>query len=223
MKKLFLLTAIFIFSYFTSTAETRPGGCNSFTPGWGNSLGRVSFATNQTWTIGNQVWSDAVSATACANRSREFRGASIGEFNFNADCRSNPGFPGDLFSWCAVVRFQHQLCPYPWRVPTGQDFIDLDIAMGGTGQTRTRAEREAYPQFVIDNYINRWGGALGGGVHSSGRLDWQSSSGRYWSISERGMGSDHAFALLFAPDGWFFLPDWFSKVGGLSLRCVRND
>jgi len=55
--------------------------------------------------------------------------------SFLIDCRSNPGQKGDLFSWRAVSELKDVLCPYPWRVPTVQDFIDLDIALGGTGES----------------------------------------------------------------------------------------
>ena len=82
--------------------------CNTETPGWGEELGEVYFATDQTWIIGNQEWSDAV-VLANGNK-EEFYGGSIDdELGFYADARSNPGYKGTLFSWCAVVRYQDQL------------------------------------------------------------------------------------------------------------------
>ena len=64
-------------------------------------------------------------ASECGNWEKEV---------FHIDCRSNPDFFGDLFSWQAVYELKYELCPYPWRVPSVQDFRDLDIAMGGNGQ-----------------------------------------------------------------------------------------
>jgi len=201
---------------FTDTTIVVVGtfGCNSDTPLWGNSLGTVSFHTNQTWTISGkgitQIWSDAVTAANCNNRT-VFAGGS--EENFNADCRSNPDFPGDFFSWCAVVRFADQLCPYPWRVPTTEDFKNLDIAMGGIGDFRTDLD------FVNANYVTRWGGRFGGFSLSGGTLLSQASWGHYWSQSEgdatdaRSLGLDAGGTIN--PQGWQY------KAHGLTIRCVR--
>ena len=114
---------------------------------WPSALGNVSFATDSTWTIsGNdifQIWSDAVQTDYCSNKTSFRGGLNVKENNeyidnewvhFYVDCRSNPGQKGDLFSWLAVYELRRELCPYPWRVPTVQDFIDLDIALGGTGR-----------------------------------------------------------------------------------------
>ena len=185
-------------------------GCNYNTPGWGASLGTISFATNQTWTIGNQTWSDAVTATACQKNT--FNGEGI----FSADCRSNSGFPGDLFSWCAVVRFANQLCPAPWRVPTRQDFINLDIALGGNGNRigiRCRGH--------LNQYIDTWGGAFAGAVlwdNRSGNSSW----GNYWSRSSYRFGI--GFSLIILSDAQMVQPQGHNcKGSGLSLRCIRDN
>ena len=135
--KLTLAFTIFIIAIFTS--------CNRRT--WPTDLGTASFASRNTWTItGNgitQIWSDAVQTVHCSNNTF-FEETE----NFNTiNCRSNPGFPGDFFSWGAMFEIGYQLCPHPWRVPTRQDFIDLDVAMGGTGNFRIDEN------FVTTNYI----------------------------------------------------------------------
>jgi len=199
-------------------------GCNVNTPGWGSSLGIVTRGA-QEWAIsGNgitQIWSDAVTATNCQKTT--FAGGSTG--NFSADCRSNPDYPGDLFSWCAVIRFQDQLCPDPWRVPTTEDFINLDIAMGGNGRVRnTGTSSVATPQFTTDNYINRWGGALGGacvfeGAHVSDGTLFSQGTAFYWSQTEF-YATDAGF-LHFRTSGTIWPSSRFFKQYGLSLRCVR--
>ena len=130
-------------------------GCNFNTPGWGeNGLGTITWGSTTNTDIDygattilgtggrpTQVWSDAVFATACAKGNttsgNEFNGGSTG--NFNADCRQTrhtfeagraTAITGDLFSWCAVMRFADQLCPYPWRVPTMEDFGNLHQNLG---------------------------------------------------------------------------------------------
>jgi len=207
--------------------------CNSKIPGWGQSgLGTISFYTNQVWTIighgFKQIWSDAVTATACQKSafdggywdSREFN-AALSTSNFNADCRSNPNFPGDLFSWCAVIRFAEQLCPYPWRVPTQQDFIRLDMAMGGTGLNRhLKTSPVATPEFVTNTYVNRWGGTFTGRSSYYGTLYNYGLWGGSWSQTILLEGSK-AFGLGVNVNGHVGPRGFGIKNSGRPLRCVR--
>jgi uncharacterized protein (TIGR02145 family) len=141
-------------------------------------LGKVSFATEQTWTIGSQTWSDAVQAENCSNKTT-FKGFSLnGEVRtYNIDCRSNPNHKGDLFSWRAVNELKNELCPYPWRVPTPQDFINLDIALGGNGSWQDDSDHR-------DKYFNVWGAVYGGSANPDGTLADFGLSANYWSQSE---------------------------------------
>jgi len=204
--------------------EILPNFCNTRIPRWGESLGVVSFYTDNEWTIeGNgifQIWSDAVTATACQKTA--FAGATswFPNLSFNADCRSNPDFPGDLFSWCAVVRFADQLCPpaQGWRVPTMQDFIDLDIAMGGTGSTRFLSTENI--QFIQDNYITRWGGRFGGSTEGKSYEEEDHGwVGTYWSQTEINAASGHILTLDVR--GAMCPRNAWNKNGGFTLRCVR--
>jgi len=182
--------------------------CNEDIPGWGNSLGAISFASSRMWQVGNQTWSDAVTATACQKTT--FNGGINGDFS--SDCRSNPNQRGDFFSWCAVRRFANQLCPPPWRVPTQQDFISLDISLGNIGNIRNPGR-----EFVTNNYVNRWGGVIGGRASSPANTG---SWGTYWSQSER--GADSGFALSFSDrQGFVNIAGWGYKNDGIMLRCVR--
>jgi len=207
--------------------------CNSKIPGWGQAgLGTVAFYTNQIWTIighgFKQIWSDAVTAKACQKPvfdggywdSREFN-AALSTSNFNADCRSNPNFPGDLFSWCAVIRFADQLCPYPWRVPTQQDFIRLDMAMGGTGLNRhLKTSPVATPEFVAKTYVKLWGGRFGGRSTYYGTLYNYDSWGGSWSQTILLEGSK-AFSLGFNVNGHIGPRGFGTKNNGRPLRCVK--
>jgi len=180
-------------------------------------LGTVSFATDSTWTIsGNgisQIWSDAVQTTVCRNKTT-FNGNNI-------DCRSNPEQKGDLFSWHAVNEYKNELCPAPWRIPTMQDFIDLDIALGGTGRTRNDLE------FINSNYLNSavFGGTLAGYCNTVGNLLHQGSFAGYW-CSDANINDRGGDGLVIRVDG---INDRisFNIFGvpplGLSLRCVRDN
>jgi uncharacterized protein YjdB len=188
---------------------TVEGSCNTNTPDWGSDFGTVGFVSSQTWKVGNQEWSDAVTATNCNKTS--FASGSSG--NFNADCRNNPDFPGDLFSWCAIVRFQDELCPGSWRVPSHEDFIALDIAMGGTGRSRTN-NRDNIP-FIKDNYLNPnvWGGHHGGWCTESGHVYAKGMTGSYWSITGPGT------SMWFGDD--IIVLHSSNHRPGATLRCVR--
>ena len=196
---------------FVNDPERKPqraDGCNSNTPGWGENLGMVSFVTDQTWRVGSQTWSDVIQVANC-NKSA-FDGGSIN--NFNADCRSNPNNKGDLFTWCAVARFGEVFCPAPWRVPTLDDFIALDRALGGSGSRRTNVRHR-------NRYLTNWGGTYGGRALSDGSLLNQGTWGVYWSESENNAGS--GFRLNFATDGYVAPRGWDNKNRGFSLRCIR--
>jgi uncharacterized protein (TIGR02145 family) len=188
--------------------EQRTDGCNTNTPGWGESLGTVSFVTDQTWRVGLHTWSDVVQASNCNKTA--FDGGLIN--NFNADCRSNPNNKGDFFSWCAIARFGNELCPEPWRVPTLDDFVALDRALGGNGSRRTNVRHR-------NRYLTNWGGTYGGRALSDGALLNQGTWGIYWSQSENNAGS--GFRLNFATDGYVGPRGWDNKNRGFAVRCVR--
>jgi len=173
-------------------------------------FGTVSFATATTWTVGSQTWSDAVTATNC--QKTVFDGG-VYEDHYNVDCRSNPGQKGDLFSWCAVARFKETLCSGGWRVPTRQDFIDLDIALGGDGGIR-------YPDMTtLAKYMGSfWGGSYGGYCYSDGTLNYQGWYANYWSQSEN--SATNGFNLNFNSSN-VNPQNYNNKNNGFALRCVR--
>ena len=173
-----------------------------------SAFGTVSFATKQTWTVGSQTWSDAVQTNYSNNK--------ITYDGFTPDCRSNPDYKGDLFSWYAVDSFKNELCPEGWRVPTQQDFIDLDIALGGTGNN------VQFDTALRDKYLNTWGGIFGGICDFGGSLKDQGSGAYYWSQSE--YSSDFAYNLDFHSNGlvnpqYYIYKDYSV---GFALRCVKD-
>jgi len=184
-------------------------------------LGNVSFRTSTIWTVGNQEWSDVVVASNCSNRNafNRDRGIFVGEQAFwhgRADCRSNSVF-GDLFSFCAVIQFQDQLCPEEWRIPTQQDFIDLDRALGGSGQARQNAT-----SIINTRYLNRgfWGGAFGGHYLFYGGLSGQQENAGYWTQTVQ---DPHNVRCLYFNRSGTIDPQRFCGAGdGRTLRCVRT-
>ena len=204
---------------FTDTIVVNVGlfGCSPTHGAWIHDLGEIARGSKETVIEGygiRQIWSGAVTATNCYNRAFN-GGASSGPFN--ASCRSNISGVrehGDQFSWCAVMRFAEELCPYPWRVPTRQDFIDLNTALGGVFGFLPVGDYS----FITDNYINRWGGVL-----------WADNNrwAHYWSQSMSTTSSFAAYETRFGGSGG----QWDSPIVnryrlvnrsvGVVLRCVR--
>ncbi len=174
-------------------------------------LGKVSFSTATTYPVGSQTWSDAVQTVVCSGKTSFDGGSSV---NYKADCRSNPGQKGDLFSWEMVRQYKDYLCPAPWRVPTKEDFKNLDIALGGTGELQANST-------LRDKYLATWGGTYGGACAHNGALTHQGTKAAYWSSSE--YGSDFGYYLNFLSTGSIVHPQNSdnSKDLGNSLRCVR--
>ena len=192
-------------------------------------LGTVSFVTDSVWKVGMQEWSDVVQATGC--NKKNFWGGyynDTSDFAYYADCRSNPGFKGDLFSWTAVVRYQDLLCPDGWRVPTVEDFVALDIALGGTGENRyfddEFNEYAAY-RFMNDKYRSLWNAtSYRNFCYWDGTRTVAVSGAAYWSQSE------HYNASLGFAFNFYLVNPWeainpkgnFGKEYGVTLRCVRD-
>jgi len=182
-------------------------------------FGFANFATKQTWTVGSQIWSDVVETSFCRDKTT-FGNGSL--FTFIMDCRSNPDQKGDLFSWSAVDRYKSEFCPAPWRVPTQQDFINLDIAMGGTGNNQFDNP------ILYDKYLNDWGATLGGYCDQHGARRNVGHEASYWSQSPPPSHSTNTTdrlqlrrssqsVLLTGREGREYI------AFGLSLRCVRDN
>ncbi|MCL2417585.1 MAG: Ig-like domain-containing protein [Bacteroidales bacterium] len=200
-----------------------PNFCNLRTPGWGENLGTITFHSQGHNVVISgygitQTWSGAVTATNCQKITFSGEVWNDMHVSFNADCRSNSNLPGDLFSWCAVVRFADDLCPYPWRVPTTDDFRDLDIALGGTGDNR-----DATLEFVNDNFIARWGGAFGGYSFPDG-TSWNQATLRsiYWSSqSQFDIDFHWGNVLHLSMFGEVRPQGLWNKGSGVAVRCVQ--
>jgi hypothetical protein len=140
-------------------------GCNSSTL----NLGTVSFTSGSEITIVgdniSQIWSRPVTATGCNkttfNGGSSYSGETYTAYSENADCRNNPGYPGDLFTGCAVIKYASQICPYPWRVPTANDYDKLVRALGGK-------MGESSLTFIVDKFEGIWKGERAGEASNEG-------------------------------------------------------
>jgi uncharacterized protein (TIGR02145 family) len=174
-------------------------------------MGTVSFATGSTWTVGGRRWSDVVVLSSCASRT-SFSGEvnNSGSITYLADGRNNPTWKGTLLSWAAVIRYQDQLCPNNWRVPTDSEFAALNSAVGSmvtpTGQSP---------------HVVHWGAQLSGYCFSAGTLNFQGAQGRCWSATQ-GSAAGSAYHLNYsATNTGSTAADY--KSYGYPLRCIEQN
>ncbi len=142
-------------------------------PKWG----AITFLTSDTVIISKdgktQIWSDVVMVE---NVDATYAPYAPGDTIFAASIIENPGY-GNMFSWQAVNDYGSALCPYPWRIPSREDFVELDQLLGGTGSGATPSE-------LVDVYINTWKATYGGQVTTTGQFADQGTNAVYWSNTE---------------------------------------
>ncbi|MCL2027707.1 MAG: hypothetical protein FWG79_04370 [Bacteroidales bacterium] len=214
------------------------GAINVASPGTVSWQGSTNIETYARTISGNgitQVWSGFVTTSNCNNRAIFTSNSTV------TDCRNSiNGFSGDYFNFCFVLRHAAALCPSPWRVPTCQDFIHLDVALGGTGYNRQaggtgNADPASVPSSdkTIEAQIEWYIGATGSGNPASNNIEstWGGSrftaytddlthvSSRHWSSSQS--SGTNAFSLGLST---FSLnpQNTNGKTNGFALRCVRD-
>jgi hypothetical protein len=182
----------------SGTIAVLPTGCKPST----FELTGVGFANSATYTRNGITLSAPVTVTTCQKTTYN-SGSSV---TYQADCRTNPSYAGDLFSWCMVKQYESQLCPYPWRVPTYNDFCNIAGLSANCQDT------------VYSIYPGMEGWLLGGYCDYDAEYYIPGVRGYYWSSTSRYVG--HAHAASTAPHE--FSPYYPRRKNyGFSLRCVR--
>jgi hypothetical protein len=74
-------------------------------------------ATTQTWTFGDQTWSDAIQMPDCNKEAFE-----DSETVSQGRSYTSGGKAYYYYNWAYVNANKNKLCPSPWRVPTALDF-----------------------------------------------------------------------------------------------------
>jgi uncharacterized protein (TIGR02145 family) len=178
-----------------------------------------------TWTMSGQTWSDSEWKQTWSGASSYVPAGCINNTTFNnnlsprytnANLQAGSGY---LYNYVCVYKERHNLCPAPWRVPTVQDFIDLDRKFGGTGESRSGAESQEY---ITTNYINKWGGVYGGTAYAGDctGVCYKGTDSRYWSIT--GSKTQAHYLHLGYPNGHISPQRDYDQSYGHQLRCVRN-
>lgn len=169
--------------------------------------------TDRLWRIGEgddvQIWSDAINIPEC-NKTDYDEG---GEFTPIPDCRNNPGY-AYLYSWAYAAEKGDVLCPDGWRVPTKDDFLALDLALGGNG-------RNDQADIALRNrYVEEWGAQYGGYYVPDAGLMYQGEMSFYWAQSEHTALFGNCWLMYKA--GGAILPQLhYEKKTPFMVRCVR--
>jgi uncharacterized protein (TIGR02145 family) len=170
-------------------------------------------ASAKVWIVGNQIWSDAIQIPECNKEDFGF----YNKEDSPPDCRSCNDENGNTYyyyNWPYVDLNAAELCPSPWRVPTQEDFVALDKALGGNGEPRT----DEYPSLIRDQYIQRWGGKYSGfAVGAIGVFDMETA--HYWSSVL--INHTYSFAMSIEQSGSVLPRKPASRNGGYQVRCVR--
>jgi hypothetical protein len=186
-------------------------------------LGTVTFRTAQTWTVGNLIWSDYVTGTAC--KKDEY--APVTNSNLNrltvtdeaCDCRQGlfkNGESGeryyDVFSVAMIYFYQDILCPDEWRVPTENDFLT------------TRDYNNSQMQYDFEALKSVWGGELGGSLNRF--VEWD-GVGEKFKIGGQPVTGAEADERICAMVWTGILLDaggygQFNGRAAFGLRCVKD-
>jgi hypothetical protein len=152
-------------------------------------------ATTQTWTFGDQTWSDAIQCPECNKETFE-------NSYTEPHCRSytENGKTWYYYNWAYVKQNAATLCPSPWRVPSRSDF---EILANNTWASAL---------------IDAWG--YGGDAYSSSIVN-SGSYAYYWSSTGYENGFDYAYSLLYRTNGYVNPQNTAYKYYGLQVRCVK--
>jgi uncharacterized protein (TIGR02145 family) len=167
-------------------------------------------ASTQTWTVGDQTWSDVIQVPECNKEEYPID-------PYTPHCRKVSDQLGTtyLYNWAYVNLNAAQVCPAPWRVPTSMDFMNLDMTLGGSGDNRA----DENTNWVREQYLGTWGGIFGGFINSYGTLANREGAGYYWSsTSSSGIS---AYGLAFVVTGVVYPKVNSMKEYGIALRCVK--
>jgi hypothetical protein len=118
-------------------------------------------ATTQTWTFGNQTWSDAIQMPDCNKEAFEDSDTAPQGRSYTSG-----GKTYYYYNWVYVSANKDKMCPSPWRVPSSSD---MEALLDGE---------------VIDK-VNAWGFggyAYSGSVHlvETQAYYWNNATGYYW-------------------------------------------
>jgi hypothetical protein len=172
-------------------------------------------ASTYIWVIDSQFWSAPLQkAQAGCTATTDFDSTNPPTVALYRSSNLYEG-SGYLYNGKCVVDYATQLCPSPWRVPTRNDFIALDKALGGNGETRTGID----VAWINAKYISLWGAAYGGVIEET---VWSGYGAQAWYWSATDIGAPRAnWILTIGPGGYVRPSVGYVLMGAIQVRCVH--
>jgi uncharacterized protein (TIGR02145 family) len=156
-------------------------------------------ASTQTWTFGDQIWSDAIQCPECDKETLE-DSYTEPQCRSYADLESGKTFY--YYNWPHVNQNATNMCPSPWRVPTKDDFEALVAQLGGNTEAAAGKLRHA------------WG--YGGYAYSSS-VDLVSSDAYIWTTTKGGVYDAYSLGYYWVCPG----VNYNTRRYGFQVRCVK--
>jgi hypothetical protein len=151
-------------------------------------------ASTQTWTFGEQTWSDLIQMPDC--NKADFDGGTPDESKPDGRSYTYKGKTYYYYSWPYVDANKATMCPSPWRVPTEQDLETFSNNVSAA------------------MVINAWelsGYAMGSSMYSVGM------NSNFWSSTE----TDNSTAVYQSFGRGSRPTDYDNKHLGFHVRCVK--
>lgn len=187
-------------------------------------------------TIGNQVWmaenlrttkysnGDIIETTypASLDISLEYQPKYQWPYNGNGLFETEYG---RLYTWYAI-NDERGVCPTGWRVPSDADWTVLAGFLGGFTITGAKLKEVGTDHWQIPNEgaTNESGFTAipGGYKRNDGDFDAIGIRGRWWSATESSATRAWRFGVDYNSIE-FSRSDNYPKLGGYSVRCLKND
>ena len=190
----------------------------------------MAAASTQTWKLvsQNQTHKIELSDYIEYDGKGKVAAGTITQFNFSlpeGDYRNNPDYKGYVYNLAYVKANKDKLCPAPWRVPSPDDMIKLDRALGGEGvNVETQAHVEKYLAAGFQ-YSGRFRNQNGGEFQLKDNVGYLTSDREF--ADDTNKTSHLMIRREFSGGGWaVYLENAPAssqdKTTGISLRCVRD-
>ena len=223
------ISLLLVFSFFT--------GCNSKMEieEKGEQIKDVDGNSYNTVQIGNQVWMAEDLKTTHYNDGspipmvedyEEWANLTLPAYCWYNNDSLNADKFGALYNWYVVET--EKLCPAGWHVPSDEEWIALETALGGA-EIAGGALKEVgtlhwkTPNTEASN-ISGYAARPGGYRSYNGTFNLMRTSGYWWSTSQKSWyGSEPKVLYRYMKYDDRALPRHIAeKTNGFSVRCVKN-
>ena len=194
----------------------------------GNSYKTVTIGT-QTWMAENIKVSKYSDGTTIPNitDNTQWQNDTSGAWSYyNNDAANNTKY-GKLYNWYAVSKTSNgnkNVCPTGWHVPTDAEWTVLIDYLGGETVAGSKMKEVGTTSWNIPNTdatnTSLFSALPGGSRGSFGNYGNDGSGGNWWGSTE--YGTDDAWNRNLRTDNGVANRYYYSKKGGLSVRCLRD-